>query len=469
MCVIYFSISNKAAIFAASNKTTDIMKKSMLLVLATIVSAISFAQTNNKKLPSLAAHFSLIDYKGAANVRTKSLETVINQSQLFKIKEMNAALSLSYLQGFTDKIDFAATITGAVLKHPTSATVKNISGEDKVLVEAAATANFKLLSDASRFTPFLTLGVGATSWSSYFSAFTPVGAGVQLKINPGVFVLVNSQYRIPITENGAYHFYHSIGIASNITDAKAPKVVELPVAAPVVLDRDGDGVLDADDKCPDVAGLAALNGCPDRDGDGIADGDDKCPTVAGLAKYQGCPIPDTDGDGINDEQDKCPTVKGLARYQGCPIPDTDGDGVNDEEDKCPTRKGPASNQGCPEIAKEVVEKINYAAKNVFFSTGSFKLLPKSFKSLDEVVTLLKADVSLLIDVDGHTDAQGADDKNQTLSENRAAAVKNYLVSKGIAESRLKATGYGETKPVADNKTAAGRAKNRRTEMTVRNF
>jgi len=215
--------------------------------------------------------------------------------------------------------------------------------------------------------------------------------------------------------------------------------------------------------------LASLQGCPDRDGDGIADADDKCPDEAGLAKYGGCPIPDTDGDGINDEMDKCPTVKGVARYQGCPIPDTDNDGVNDEEDKCPTRPGPASNQGCPVIAKEVIEKVNMAAKNVFFSTGSYKLLPKSFKSLNDVASILKADESLMIDIDGYTDSQGSDELNQTLSENRAKSVKDYLVSKGIDESRLKSTGYGETNPIADNKTAAGRAKNRRTEMTIRNY
>ena len=207
----------------------------------------------------------------------------------------------------------------------------------------------------------------------------------------------------------------------------------------------------------------------DRDGDGVLDTVDKCPDVPGFAKYEGCPIPDTDGDGINDETDKCITVKGLLRYQGCPIPDTDGDGLNDEEDKCPTRPGPVSNQGCPVIAKEVIEKINFAAKNVFFSTGSYKLLPKSFKSLDEVVRLMKVDESLMIDIDGHTDAQGTDESNQVLSDNRAGAVKNFLTDKGIDATRLKSTGFGETKPVADNKTVAGRAKNRRTEMTVRNF
>lgn len=167
--------------------------------------------------------------------------------------------------------------------------------------------------------------------------------------------------------------------------------------------------------------------------------------------------------------DKCPSEKGYARYQGCPIPDTDGDGVNDEEDKCPNRAGPASNQGCPVITKEVIEKINFAAKNIFFATGSFKLLPKSFKSLDEVATILKSDDLLQIQIDGHTDAQGDDAKNQALSENRAKAVKDYLVGKGVPDSRTNSTGYGETKPVADNKTAAGRAKNRRVEMTVKNF
>jgi len=444
------------------------MKKSMFFVLAIIASSVAFAQTDNKKRPSLAIHFSMIDYKSANDVRTKSLERVINDKQFFKFKRMDPALSISYLEGFTNHIDFAATLTGSFLKHPLVGDVKNVGGNDAFLLEAAVTANVKLLTDDYFFTPFLTVGVGASQWKGYYSAFTPVGVGLQFKIADGTFLLANSQYRIPVTENAAYHFYHSLGFASAITERKV-KAVVLPPAPPVVLDRDGDGVLDADDKCPDVAGLVTFMGCPDKDGDGITDADDKCPDVAGLAKYQGCPIPDTDGDGINDELDKCPTVKGFARYQGCAIPDTDGDGVNDEEDKCPSRVGPASNQGCPEIAKEVIDKINFAAKNVFFSTGSFKLLPKSFKSLDEVVKLMNSDETLMIDIDGHTDAQGSDESNQVLSDNRAGAVKIYLAGKGVAETRLKSAGYGETKPVEDNTTAAGRAKNRRTEMTVRNF
>ena len=207
----------------------------------------------------------------------------------------------------------------------------------------------------------------------------------------------------------------------------------------------------------------------DRDGDGVPDATDRCPDVAGLARYQGCPIPDRDNDGVNDELDKCPDVPGLARYQGCPIPDTDGDGVNDEEDKCINEKGPASNFGCPIISQEIIKRITLAAKNVFFATASDKLLAQSNAKLNDVVAVLNENPSYKIQIDGHTDDQGKDEYNLDLSNRRAASVKAYLVSKGIAESRLSSTGYGESKPVADNKTAKGRASNRRVEMTLSNY
>ena len=301
-----------------------------------------------------------------------------------------------------------------------------------------------------------------------YNELTDFNVGVSLRAGPLFLGSGSIITAIAKSKQADVHFGLRFGILHKKKKMAEP-VVQAPPPPPVVMDRDGDGILDADDKCPDTPGLASLQGCPDRDGDGIADGEDKCPDVAGLAKYQGCPIPDTDGDGINDEEDKCITVKGIAKYQGCPIPDTDGDGVNDEEDKCPTRAGTAANSGCPVIAKEIIDKINFAAKNVFFATGSYKLLPKSFKSLNEVANLMKADESLMVDIDGHTDAQGTDESNQVLSDNRAGSVKEYLIKQGVDTGRLKSAGYGETKPVADNTSAAGRAKNRRTEMTVRNF
>ncbi len=442
------------------------MKKLTLSLLTLIICAGAFAQNDYKKLPSLGVHFILNDYSTAAELRANGLSNVLRDKQFSKVKRMAPGLAISYLQGLSKNLDFATTLSGSFV-HYDVPNVVNLERREQLLLEGAATANLKLLSDRYFINPFITAGLGAHSYRKSFGAFAPIGAGLQIRISEGVFALLNTQYRVPITDKAVYHLYHSLGFASPLVKKAEPVVV--PPPPPVVLDRDNDGILDADDNCPDVAGIAALQGCPDRDGDGIADAEDKCPDVAGTAKYEGCPIPDTDGDGINDEMDKCPTEKGFARYQGCPIPDTDKDGVNDEEDKCPSRPGPATNMGCPEIAKEVIEKINIAAKNIFFSTGSYKLLAKSFKSLNEVAALMASDESLLLDIDGHTDITGTDEKNQVLSQSRANAVKEYLLSKGVAESRMKSTGYGSTKPVADNKTAAGRAKNRRTEMTVRNY
>lgn len=188
-----------------------------------------------------------------------------------------------------------------------------------------------------------------------------------------------------------------------------------------------------------------------------------------MIRYNGCPIPDTDKDGINDEEDKCKDVVGVARYMGCPPPDTDRDGVIDEEDKCPNEAGPASNFGCPVIQPEVIEKVNLAARNIFFATGSDKLLAKSFPSLDNVVKILQDNPSYKVDIEGHTDTTGTAEKNHALSHARANSVKAYLISKGIDESRITTAGYGFDRPIATNKTAAGRAKNRRVEMKLRNY
>ena len=446
------------------------MKQKLTLLLSfLVVVALTYAQTMESKYSSPIKGHLIGIHVNALDIKTpETLKSSAGSRTFTKIQDMDFGFSLSYWKGLTKTIDFS-TRAGLIF-HDYQTEDRNLISTDKqnVGVELEPTLNFRPYGDNSFIAPFLTAGIGGGYYSRKFGAYLPTGLGIQLNFRSISYVFIQAQYRFSLTKDILKdNVFYSLGVAQNFSREK--QVVMAPPPPPIVLDRDGDGVLDADDKCPDVPGLAALAGCPDRDGDGITDLEDKCPDVAGIAKYQGCPIPDTDGDGINDELDKCPTVKGFARYQGCPIPDTDGDGVNDEEDKCPTRVGPASNQGCPVIAKEVIEKINFAAKNVFFSTGSFKLLPKSFKSLDEVVKLMKNDETLMIDIDGHTDAQGSDESNQVLSDNRAGSVKNYLVSKGVVETRLKSAGYGETKPVADNKTAAGRAKNRRTEMTVRNF
>lgn len=234
-------------------------------------------------------------------------------------------------------------------------------------------------------------------------------------------------------------------------------------------DRDGDGVADEVDKCPDVPGEARYRGCPvpDRDHDGIIDEEDQCPDVPGLAKYKGCPPPDTDGDGINDEEDMCPDKAGPADFNGCPVPDSDGDGVNDKEDKCPTVTGTVANHGCPEIKKEIVEKVNYAAKKIFFAVGSDKILTASNQALNNVVAILRTDTTLKLVVEGYTDNVGKPASNLILSQKRADAVKNYLIQKGLDANRLEAKGYGQENAIDDNSTPAGRANNRRVELKLR--
>ena len=231
------------------------------------------------------------------------------------------------------------------------------------------------------------------------------------------------------------------------------------------LDRDGDGVADYQDKCPDVKGVAALQGCPDRDGDGIADADDACPDTPGIAALHGCP--DADGDGVADSADKCPnTPAGVAvDATGCPL-DKDGDGVPDYQDKCPDRAGPASNKGCPEIKAETKKRLKEATKYIQFEFNKAVLKPSSFPTLQDLAKVIVEYPDYTLGISGHTDSKGNDAYNLRLSDDRAAAARTYMLSKAVPADRIVSHGYGETKPIADNATAAGQALNRRVEFDL---
>ncbi len=446
------------------------MRRPILAMLAACMLTTAFAQENAvknpyKKRPAFGFAFTFHDFQTAQDLKNTSLNQVLKDKQWYKTGRMSPGLALSYFQGLTDHLDFMGRLGGTFVSYPIPNKIS--SGNDKLLAELDANVNAKLLSDKYWVSPYLTAGVGGSHWNGYFGAYVPLGLGIQVNLLDQAFININAQYRVAVTDaTAANHLFYSFGIAGSLFDKKEPKVIAPPPPPPPPADTDKDGIVDSLDACPDVPGLAAFNGCPDSDGDGIPDKEDKCPQVKGIAKYQGCPIPDTDKDGINDEEDKCPNEAGVAKYQGCPIPDSDGDGVNDEEDKCPALAGPASNQGCPEIKEEVKKRIDVAAKNVFFATGSAKLLSKSFKSLNEVVKILNEDPNLKLDIEGHTDNTGKPDKNQVLSEQRAKSVLDYLTSKGVDASRLVSAGYGQDRPVADNKTAAGRAKNRRVDLKL---
>jgi OmpA-OmpF porin, OOP family len=369
----------------------------------------------------------------------------------------------------TENIDFMASLGGTYTKYPfyPKSGVTPLSG-NRFLLEADANINLKLLTDKYFLVPYITLGAGASMYAgTYFAAQGNTGLGLQFKVGEDLFVNTQALYRPAISAFAVNHMAYTLGIVAPLKDrpAPAPRMAPAPPPPPPApKDTDGDGIIDENDKCPTVPGIAKYNGCPvpDTDGDGINDENDKCPTVKGLAKYQGCPVPDTDKDGINDEEDKCVTVPGLPRYQGCPIPDSDGDGVNDEEDKCPTVKGTVANFGCPELGKQ----YNFDNRKVLFNTGTATLTPSSKKELEKVVKALNEYPSLKLYVDGHTDNTGSDKINLPLSLKRANAVKAFIFSKKIEGARLITEGFGSTKPLEPNTSAKGRSQNRRVEFRI---
>ena len=241
-------------------------------------------------------------------------------------------------------------------------------------------------------------------------------------------------------------------------------------------DSDGDGVCDGIDQCPDtpVGCVVDAKGCPlDSDGDGVIDCKDTCPntTKGCTVDAKGCPM-DSDGDGVCDGLDRCPnTAKGCkVDASGCPL-DSDGDGVCDGIDQCPNT--PTATKvdvkGCP-LPLPLFEpgKATLILHGVNFDSDKATLKPESLAILDKVAAGLKDWPEIRVEIAGHCDSTNTDAHNQKLSEARAAAVHQYLVAKGIAANRMIAKGYGESKPVASNKTAAGMAKNRRVEFKVLN-
>jgi len=193
---------------------------------------------------------------------------------------------------------------------------------------------------------------------------------------------------------------------------------------------------------------------------------DHCPLVAGPVENQGCPYGDLDKDGVADKDDLCPDVAGPKENKGCPWSDRDKDGVWDKDDNCPDVAGPASNHGCPIIVKKDSVVLQKAFSNLLFQSASAIIAPVSYPSLDTLASLMKAHPDWTLKLSGYTDNDGDHDANVLLSKDRANAVKDYLVSKGVNAARLTTEWFGPDKPIGDNNTPEGRAKNRRVEMKL---
>ncbi|MGQ9860486.1 MAG: OmpA family protein [Thiobacillaceae bacterium] len=232
------------------------------------------------------------------------------------------------------------------------------------------------------------------------------------------------------------------------------------------LDSDGDGVVDRLDKCPNTPRGARVDtrGCElDSDGDGVPDDQDRCPDTPAGARVdaQGCEL-DSDGDGVVDRMDRCPGTPAGRKVdvQGCEM-DSDGDGVVDALDQCPNtpRGDKVDARGCTLTSTIQLKGVN-------FDNDSAAIRADARPILDEAVAVLKRYPQLKVEVAGHTDDRGSDDHNLDLSQRRAQAIVDYFVQMGVDAARLVPKGYGESAPVADNTTAAGRADNRRVELRI---
>jgi OOP family OmpA-OmpF porin len=488
--------------------------KKIFLIAGTLLMALSASSQTDEKKWNVGLHGGFVQYNGDLGNGFYSTDQAAYSF---------AGISASRYLGrhFDASLFFAKGETGFI-DHTRSGTTEKPNHFLSRHNTSNLVLRFYFTGPKAIVRPYLLAGAGLIWYESVYASkkenfvfsLPTVGAGLNFRLSPVVSLQIQetllattADHIDNVTAGGDndMHLYHTAGLTFNLgkkqdadQDGIADKKDLCPNTPPGVavntegcpLDKDNDGVADYLDACPDISGQASLKGCPDTDMDGITDKDDRCPTVFGPALSKGCPDADKDGvvdiddkcpgtktgykvdgtgctqdndkDGVVNEEDLCPELAGLLAFKGCP--DTDGDGVSDKEDRCPALKGNIENKGCPEIPKLDIQKITLIAGKIYFETGSDKLKLISNSSLDDLAEILKRNEAVNLTIEGHTDTDGEDAYNMTLSQKRTESVKAYLISKGISGERLTAIGYGETMPVADNTKAAGKAKNRRVEL-----
>jgi len=285
-----------------------------------------------------------------------------------------------------------------------------------------------------KFVPFAAVGVGGVHYTTSYENTTEdktnkialdYGLGVKYFLTENIALRGDVRHVIPFSDNHNNLLY-TVGLTFAFGGAAKKEARAVEPAAPVELDSDKDGVLDKDDKCPDT------------------------PIGVNVDK-DGCPL-DSDRDGVYDYLDKCPDT---------PI------GVNVDKDGCPPPAAPAQVIKREAAAETVVAEKKRITLNVEFDTNKSTIRKKSFKEIDDLGGVLKNQPKLIVLIEGHTDNVGKAAYNKKLSQNRADAVKKYLVDKcGIAASRITTKGFGPDNPIADNKTKEGRQKNRRVEAEL---
>jgi len=451
------------------------MKRLKLAVLAlfTLVT-ISSANAQDENNPwAIGFGVNIVDFYDGTNF-TDQMKDLLGNSDWNFLPSISRITAEKYLEkGFS--LQFAGSLNK--ITH-----VKFENDSDFLYYNLGLNVKYdlnNLIGETSWFDPFVYLGGTYVSADSNNEGMLNVGLGFNSWFNENIGLSFQTGTLKGFSDNVQDHYQSSLGIVIKFggKDTDGDGIYDKNDACPEVAglkefngcpDSDGDGIKDSDDACPNVAGLASMNGCPDTDGDGIADKDDMCPNEKGTKANNGCP--DTDGDGVVDKNDKCPSVAGPAANGGCPWPDTDGDGVLDKDDKCPKEVGPASNNGCPDevISKDAEDSVGEFAKQILFNSGRSEFKPGVTEKLDGIVEVMNKYSKANFVIEGHTDSDGSAALNSKLSKQRAMAVRDYLVRKGIATTRLDAQGFGEGQPIASNKTAEGKAQNRRVIVKVTN-
>ncbi|MGB1012588.1 MAG: OmpA family protein [Nannocystaceae bacterium] len=363
---------------------------------------------------------------------------------------------------------FPLSFLGVEAEFSANPTRVRIASDDPVFVYGLR-GHAILQSPGTRITPFILGGYGMMGIASndqlLGNDIDPVGhwgGGVKVFLNRYLALRLDARHLIGAHAarqgDSTGHVQVLAGLSFTLNRNKGTD------------DRDGDGFRDAVDRCPLTPGVEP-DGCParDLDGDGLFDHVDKCPCAPG-PEPDGCPLDtDTDGDGFLDTVDKCPNEPGVAP-DGCPVLDTDGDGFNDDVDTCPklpeTRNGFQDDDGCPDELPEEVEEFNGVIQGIFFDFGKATIKKESEVTLDKAAGVLRKFSTIKVEIAGHTDNVGDEAANQKLSEDRAAAVKQWLIDHGVEGDRVSTVGFGPSQPIDTNDTEAGRAKNRRIEFHV---
>lgn len=350
---------------------------------------------------------------------------------------------------FVDGLTFGYTITENLAMELSAAGIVNNelkntdSNVEAYLLRADALYQLPNLDIVDGLVPFVCLGAGTFNYDPPGSDpedefLAEYGCGAKYFLTDDISLRADVRHLIVVEKSHDFYkiddhynnLIYSLGLSYSFggeKNTKAP-MIEAPVA----------------------------KGPEDDDHDGVTNDLDQCPgTPAGVTVGQnGCPK-DTDGDGVADYLDKCPNTPSGANVDaiGCPL-DSDKDGVFDYLDQC---------ENTP-LGAKVDDRGCWTLENVGFKVNKADLTPEVKIKMQNVLDVLKKNANLKVSVEGHTDSTGSVTLNQKLSEKRAQTIKKYIIDNGISADRVTSAGFGLSKPIADNKTEEGRAKNRRVEI-----